>query len=386
MSRRARRVLPFLGLLAAIAAGTLGGAAVPRWPALRCLRAFQEPVPADLERGASLPEDLALLEGADRYGARRALLRLGPGSRAPTLLFVHGVAPEGLEDGRIVHAVRAFGRAGFTVIAPELPTLVDPLDAAPVGAGVAQVLAAIGRGAYAGADPRRIGVVGISVGGALALRGCADFLAAGGSGLRAVLAIGAPDDLDRTSFDWFREADAAPECDGTLAWERAHAAAFARNYLVRAGLLATYGDDPEVRALAAWLAKEELPTHDPAGVARPDLLELARLVRALPDERAAAREGILARARARIAALSPAWWDRDLRRLAGVAVFLLHGHGDPLVPVSEVAHLARRIGRYTVVSVLESHMLAHTTVEDVGLAEQVAHLVQMDDFFDMIGR
>ena len=386
MAPLARRCLLPLALLATLVAALVGSVALPRAPALRCLLAFQEPVPPDLEGAAQVPADLVLLEDPARYGAKRAWLSKAGSGRAPTLVFVHGVAPAGLEDGRIVHAVQAFARAGFTVIAPEQPTLVDPLDAAPVGVGVAQVLAAIERGAYEGAHPGRIGVVGISVGGALALKGCVDFLAAGGTGLRAILAIGAPDDLARPSVAWFEAADPGPVSDGTLAWERAHAAAFARNYLIRAGLLPTYGDDAEVRSLAAWLAAKELTEGDPTGLTRPELIELARLVRAAPAARAAAREATFARAEPRIRALSPARWDGELAHLHGVAVFLLHGHSDPLVPISEAARLAERLRRYTLVSVLESHMVAHTTVEDVGLAEQIAHVVLMDDFFDMIGR
>lgn len=380
-----RRSLRLLAVLVALLLAFGAAVAVPRLPALRCLLAFQEPIPEDLEDASKAPAGLELLEDAATYGAERVWLLRAPEPRAPTLVFVHGVAPVGLEDGRIVHAVQAFGRAGFTVIAPELPTLVDPLAAAPVGAGVAAVLHAIEAGAYAGAHPERIGVVGISVGGALALKGCVEFLAAGGTGLRAVLAIGAPDDVRRTSIAWFESEDPGTS-DGSLAWERANAAVFARNYLIRAGLLPTFGDSPEVRTLAEWMGGDDIPEKEVEGVTHPELMALAEVVRAKPAERVKAREKIMERAQSRIRGLSPALWDDELVHLRGVAVFLLHGYGDPLVPIVEAEHLARRLRRHTVVSVLESHMVGHTSVNEVDLAERIAHVVQMDDFFDMIGR
>ncbi len=378
-----------LGLLLAVLllfVGAVGAfIVVPRVPAVRCLLAFQDSVPDDLEKPYEAPAGLRMLEDPARYGAKRVWLLRQESGPAPTMLFVHGVAPVGLEDGRIVHALKAFARAGFTVIAPELPTLVDPLDPAPVGRGVAQVLQAISRGAFEGAHPKRIGVVGISVGGALALKGCVEYVAAGGSGLRAILAIGAPDDMLRTSVAWFADEDAGPD-DGTLRWERAHAAEFARSYLIRAGLIPTFGDDPEVRKLAAWMEAGDVPEKPPEGLTRPELVELATLVKARAAERAKAREQVMTRAAPRIEGLSPALWDDELHNLRGVAVFLLHGHGDPLVPVEEARHLARRLRRHTVVSVLESHMVGHTSVEEVSVGERLDHVIQMDDFFDMIGR
>ncbi len=386
MPRRLRIPLIVLGLAVVmlVAVGTV--AVVPRWPAVQCLLGFQASVPDDVEPGGAPPEGFQLLEDEARYGVARAWLHRQGDTRAPTLLFVHGVAPKGIADGRILLAIQAFGRAGFTVIAPELPTLVDPLAQEPVGAGVARCLEAIARGAYEGAHPSRIGVVGISVGGALALRGCATYRREGGGGLRTVLLIGAPDDTRRTAKAWFAAENAAPVSDGSLAWERAQAAEFARSYIIRAGLIPAHGDDDDVRALDAWLNTTALPTDPPPALKRPELAALTMLVLAEPAVRSAAREDLLRKAHTRIEGLSPALWDAELAHLHGVAVFLLHGHGDPLVPIDEAHHLARRLRRHTIVSLLESHMVGHTSVNDVDLAERVAHVVQMDDFFDMIGR
>ncbi|MDA1195344.1 MAG: hypothetical protein O2894_09175 [Planctomycetota bacterium] len=380
--RRSRLALILVALLLGLAS-VAAAATLPRLPALRCLLAFQESVPADVTWADPPPAGFELLTRPGPHGDDRAwLVRGGPA----LLVFVHGVAAEGIRDGRILLAIRAFARAGFTVLAPEMPTLVDPLHLGEPGAGLTRWLAALDGRELVGVDNERMGVVAISVGGGLALRGCARHLASGGKGPQAILLIGAPDDLGRTSQEWFAAPDPAAVGDGSLAWERQSAAAFARSFLLRAGLRSRLGDDTSLPALAAWLALDPLPAEP----LPPDLSAAATAVamylRAAPDTRAAGRAEVLRAAATRTESLSPAAFDGELSALRGVAIFLLHGHGDPLVPLSEARQLARRLRRHTVVDVLESRMVGHTTVESVGLAEQLAHVLQMDDFFAMIGR
>ena len=381
-----RRTLRVSCLLAACLAAVVLAAVLPRLASLRCLLAFQEGVPADLEALEPAPEGFTLLADEARYGVARAWHLAGPKARSPTVVFVHGVAPEGIRDGRILHAARAFQRSGFTVVAPELRGLVDPMDAAEPGAEMPRLLEALTSGRVDGVHPERIGLVAISVGGGLALRGCARFRAAGGTGIRALLLIGAPDDLRRPAVDWFAAPDEAPESDGSFTWEVRNAASFARSFLIRAGLPGYLEAGEDLDRLAAWLAEEPLPTLPVPELQSKKARAVAALVHAAPEVRAAAREAILARAAARVESLSPALWDDELVHLRGIAVFLLHGHGDPLVPLTEAAHLARRLERHTIVSVLESRMVGHTSVNSVGPAEALAHVVQMDDFFAMIGR
>ena len=370
-----------LGLVGATAGWVVAG----RWDAAACLLAFQDAPPGDLAPGDPPPEGFERLTDRARFGVERAWLCRAPGPRPPVLVFVHGVAPRGIDDGRIVAAVRAFRAGGFTVVAPEMPTLVDPLSPEEVGAGLPRLLRALSSGALEGVHNDRIGLVGVSVGGALALQSAARYQVERGRGLRAVLAIGAPDDMARTAVGWFASADPAPVSDGSLSWERADAAAFARNFLIRAGLVADLGRTPDVRRLADWLALRSLPVEPLVGVEDPRVLARRDLVLASPDVRAAAREEILRLAAPRIRPLSPAAWDEDLAGLRGIAVFLLHGHGDPLVPVEEARRLAERLRRHTIVSLLESHMVGHVSVNDVTLTQRFDHVVLMDDFFDMVG-
>lgn len=358
---------------------------LPRLPAIRTLLAFQAEVDEDLET-YDAPDGFRLLEDEAAYGVGRAWHLPGPTARAPAILFLHGVAPEGIRDGRILQAARAFHAAGFTVVVPELPTLVDPMAEGRPGAPVARVLEAMTAGRISHVHPQRIGVVAISVGGGFALRGCARFRADGGAGVRAMLLIGAADDIRRPAVAWFEAEDHTEEGDGSLAWERRNAASFARNFLIRAGLVAGIEHAGDRAALRAWMEEDVLPREPLEGLETEAAREIARLLLAEPATRAAAREAVLAGAAARVENLSPALWADELVHLRGIAVFLLHGHGDPLVPLDEAARLAARLRPHTVVSVLESHMVGHTSVNAAGVGEKLAHVVQMDDFFTMIGR
>ena len=68
-----------------------------------------------------------------------------------------------------------------------------------------------------------------------------------------------------------------------------------------------------------------------------------------------------------------------------MAIFLLHGNADPLVPVSELPLLEKRLAAFTIVSTFESHLLGHTTVGEAGWGDRFDHIVWLDDFFDMVG-
>lgn len=386
MTPPARRALRLLAVAAACLLVVGAAVVVPRLASIRCLLGFQRPVGDDLEAHADADAPFTLLEDEAAYGVARAWHLRGPSSRSPTILFLHGVAPEGIRDGRVLHAARAFHDCGFTVVAPELPGLVDPLHPGELGAGLPTLLQAMTSGAIEGIHPERIGVVAISVGGGVALRGCARFRAAGGTGVRAMLLIGAPDDIRRPATGWFEAPDEAPESDGTYAWESRHAASFARSFLIQAGLPEYLGEGEDLDRLAAWMAEDPLPTEPLPELKSERARKVGALVHAEPAVRSAAREEVLARAARRVEGLSPALWEQELIHLRGTAVFLMHGHGDPLIPLSEATHLAKRLRKHTLVSVLESRMIAHTSVGSVGFGEKLAHVIQMDDFFTMIGR
>ena len=66
-----RRLAWIVTAAALLLCGLGAGLAVPRLPALRCLLAFQESVPEDLEKGKGKPPPgFTLLEDETRYGAQ----------------------------------------------------------------------------------------------------------------------------------------------------------------------------------------------------------------------------------------------------------------------------------------------------------------------------
>ena len=379
-------------LLAALSLGLLlfGGLAValiaPRLGAVRCLLAFQWPVPDDLKSLDDAPNGFTLLSDASRFGVEQALVRTPGDERRPTLLFVHGVAQEGLKDGRILRAIEGFYRGGFTVVAPELRTLMDAT--APTGEieRLVSLLQAIRRGEVDGADGRQMGIVGISVGGAVALRVAAAYQAAGGEGLRAVLSIGAADDIRKVAETWFELPDPAKQGNGTLTWERRDAGAFARSFIARAAVPTLLGPDPEAETLLTWLREKPLPESAPPELKSAVSKKLRDFIRAKPAARASEREALVEAAWDRIGLLSPASWDAELSHLRGIAVFLLHGYGDPLVPITQVEPLRERLAPHTLVSVLRSHMVGHADVSKASLAEHLKHVTFIDDFLDMVAR
>jgi fermentation-respiration switch protein FrsA (DUF1100 family) len=103
--------------------------------------------------------------------------------RAPGLVLVHGVAPEGKDDARLREAAALLARSGFMVVVPTVEGLtalrLRPEDAGTVSAGV-RALHAIGY--------RRVAVLGVSLGAGPALLAASDPTVA--SGLSAVLALG----------------------------------------------------------------------------------------------------------------------------------------------------------------------------------------------------
>jgi len=386
MGRRVRIILGSVGLLAAAVLVTGGFVLGPRMGAVRCLTTFGWPAPDDLGRIEDAPDGFHVLADEAKYGVPHAFVRsMQDGKAHPTLVFVHGVAKVGLRDGRILRAIEAFHRAGFTIVAPEIGPLVDPTRPSAEVDGLDRLLDALAAGEIEGASAKRFGLVGISVGGALVLRAGARFQERGGRGLRGILAIGAPDDLRTPARDWFALPDPAPEGGASLEWRRRSAAAFARNFVYRAALEKRLGDHPDSTRLKDWLAESKLPESAAPALETEAGRALARIVHAPPAEREKERDALLADAWDQLVVLSPADWSAQLAHLGGIAVFLLHGYGDPLVPIAEADLLEARLKRHTLVSVLRSHIIGHTAVNDAGFGEQLAHVVFLDDFFDMVG-
>ncbi len=386
---RFRKLILPLSLVLLLLVGTAAAAILPRLPALKCLLHFNSELPEDPDRDGPAPAGYERLTDEAAYGVKRAWLRAHDtgDKRQPCLVFVHGVSPLGIEDGRILRAVEAFHRGGFCIVAPEIGFMTDPTVRDNDEARLVKLLQAIADGKIAQADPNRIGIVGISVGSGFALKAAARWLRAGKQDLAAILCIGAADDIKGPTKDWYALPNPDPEGGSSFEWERNNAAAFARNYGARAGLVRRFGDTKDAEAIATWLKEEDVPTVE----TRPELETqaanaFADMLLAGPTEWTAAREGLLADAWDQLVQFSPAAWDSELDALRGVPIFLLHGEGDPLIPVSEVEPLRKRLEARTLVSVLRSHMVGHTTVNKVGIGEKLDLIAFMDSFLDIVKR
>jgi pimeloyl-ACP methyl ester carboxylesterase len=213
--------------------------------------------------------------------------------RAPGLVLVHGLAPEGKDDARLREAATLLARSGWAVAVPTVEGLtvlrLRPEDAGPVSAALQAVRAA---------GYERVALLGISLGAGPALLAASDRAVA--ARLSAVLALGG------------------------------YASAVE---LVRYTLTGAYaydgvsGRDPVREPAVAQFARANVELVDEAGrrlVENRDPAVVDALVQALPE-----------RTRDLLDALSPG------RAIAGLRapLFLIHGRQDPTVPFTESLRL-----------------------------------------------
>ena len=379
--RLRNRILLGVGVAALLLVGAAGIYLVPRLAALRCLLAFTEEVPAEgtQPEGFERVRDTARLGVADAWIARPS----GDGPH-PLLLFVAGIAPKGLGDGRIVRAVDAFRRAGFLVVAPLIPGLVDPGTPDPRHGEPRTPARRAGRRRRFEHRLRAPGVVAISVGAPYALRVLAAHVEAGGRRPDALLAIGAPADFDRCARRWFDTPRLGKEKPENQEDELRHAGDLGRNMLWRAAARHLVPDAADAGRLGAWLTEKWVPEQAPEGLATDAGRAYADMVLGPPEGWRARRDEVLGASAPWTAWLSPVRFVGELEPLRDVPLYLLHGDTDPLVPASELQPLADLLGAWMPVTTLRSHMVSHTDVDDVGLGERLAHLDFMDAFFDEI--
>jgi pimeloyl-ACP methyl ester carboxylesterase len=237
------------------------------------------------------------------------------GAPWPALVLVHGLTPEGRDDGRLGWAAELLARAGFRVVVPDLPALrrqqLRPEDAGAVAAAL-------------GVARRPAAIVAVSVGVRPAVAAAADPAVA--ARVRLVLSLGGYAEARELVRYFTTGAYALGELGGRVQFDPALARAFM-------GLNLDLVRDPADRAaVAAALQGGSLPAT--AGAE-------ARAVLALLENRDPARVDALlaalpAETRALLDALSPA---RLVGRLPSRLV-LVHGRDDPAIPFTESLRLA----------------------------------------------
>lgn len=271
-------------------------------------------------------------------GARARVFERAEGG--PPVLLVHGVHPGGIDEPRLQRFARLLAEAGFTVATPEL----TPLRELRFDASSVETLT---RCADAWADEhgvQSVGVVGISVGGGLALRA-----ASRTDAIHTVFAIGAHHDIARLVAWWTGDEISGPSGEHpAIAPERYGAEVLAYAYAD------DYFDPPSEaarEALGAQLRGEterarelraELPDEasDAIGALRTPLPRLRDVARAHAEE---------------LAAVSPAGALDSI----GARVFLLHGQDDPLIASTEALHIAAELPAHRLGGVVRTEVLGH---------------------------
>jgi dienelactone hydrolase len=116
--------------------------------------------------GRPVPRTIQLGQGTAATTTAASLWLPTRGRRLPGIVIAVGAAPLGRHDPHVVQLARAFVRAGRAVLVPDLALRTGALDAADLDRITAafQALAALPR-----VDPGRVGLLGISWGGALAV-------------------------------------------------------------------------------------------------------------------------------------------------------------------------------------------------------------------------
>jgi dienelactone hydrolase len=295
------------------------------------------------------------------------------GRRLPGVVILVGAAPLGRQDPQVVQLARALARAGRAVLVPDLTLRTSTLDAADlkrITTGF-QTLAVLPR-----VDPRRVGLLGISWGGALAVVAASTpplaakvaFVATFGAfydlaDLAGAVVTGATVYQGRT-IPWHTVPEAAALVRSALLSLLPPAQAGA----VRAALADTSSTVPVAPRLtpAAQAVVELLGNRDPARV--------ARLAAGLP--------GSIQRVRQ---AFSPAFHVQGLQ----APLLALHSTDDPAAPWTESALLVAAarahdpggarltlVGVFSHVTQQRSLVAPSSLLDDWRLVRYVASLLQ----------
>lgn len=128
------------------------------------------PAPLDL-LGEEITEDRIAFD-YEGGTAQANVYRPKDGERRAALLIIPGAAPRGLDDPRVIRLAQFAARLGFVVMILELPDLMQGIVHPGELEGVVTAFQFLQ--GQPSVDPDRIGILGFSVGGGLALVAAAD--------------------------------------------------------------------------------------------------------------------------------------------------------------------------------------------------------------------
>lgn len=348
MGRRRKTVAAAVAVLVTVELLVVACSPLRTVEAVRLLRDLSDPPAADL--GAVTRQEIA--GPADLYR--------GPDAPEAALLVVPGAAEAGRRDGRLVAFAADLARADFLVMVPELagsdPLRVSAADAEAVAAAVLRLTEAAG--------VPRVGLVGVSYAAGPAL--LAALRPEVAERVAFVAVIGGYHDITAAVTYMTTGFYAAPGG----AWVRGPVDERARWLFLRANAdRVAPADTALLRTIAERRLRDPLaPVDALTGDLGPEGRAVWRLLsnddpEAVPDLIAALPDSL----RQEIAALDLA--GRDLSGLTADVV-LIHGRDDPLVPHTESASLAARLGERADLFVVDG--LVHVDVGDLGVGDMVA--------------
>jgi dienelactone hydrolase len=312
-----------------------------------------QPVPRLLRPVAAIPlreNDITVPSSAGPVRAR--LYTPVRRENAPGLVLVPGIHYMGMNEPRLVAFARSLAGCGLRVLTPELPDSRDyqirPSDVAAIGDSAHWLAATTGR---------RVGLMGLSFSGGLALMAAARRTYS--SDISFVFSVGAHDDLFRVASFYTSQADPLPNGDveratpnayGPMVLEYEHLEDFvppADVAAVRPVLRAKLYEDAalEKRLLAKLTSAQQAEYRHLIDTTHQDWVLAASDNKHFAEMEAVSPHG----------------------HLTGldVPVYLLHGRGDTLVPFAETEWLAQDLPRGTLADMVISPLIAH-----VGIARE----------------
>jgi len=273
------------------------------------------------------------------------------GEMRGAMVLLHGVHHLGIEEPRLVSFSRSLAGTGVLVMTPELKDLADYHI-------TSETIDLIGESAMilSARVNRRVGVMGLSFAGGLALLAASRPEYAKSIGF--VLAVGAHDDMGRVAR--FFAANTIENPDGSSASLQAHeygVLVLAYSHLDH--FFSPRDMAPAREALRLWLWEK---TDDAEAAARrmtpQGQLEFEQLVHHHEQVRPQIMEEIV-RHSEEMQAVSPHGHMGQIK----VPVYLLHGSGDSVIPASETMWLAKDVPASELKASLISPALIHVSME-----------------------
>ena len=299
-------------------------------------------------------------------GKTRMRLYSPRGARgAPGLVVVHGVHRLGVDEPRLQAFSRAIASVGVTVLAPHVAELadyrVDARSVATIGAAAAALARETGRA--------RVGVMGLSFAGGLALLAAAD--PAVRERIAFVVSVGGHHDLARV-LRYFATSE-APTPDGVWKLHAHDYGVLVLAYRYVEDFFA--GGDVEIArdALRIWLWGDKPASEARAAAMSPaGRAEMQRFYDKRQDLLADELIATADRHREAMGPVSPRTRLGDVR----VPVFLLHGELDDVIPSSEARWVAHDLPPETPRELLVTPAMRHVELVGVPTTAQKLALVR----------